>query len=304
MIMSLLVCKNTSAQQDPLHSQYTFNALAYNPAFAGSEDHLVLMASSRHQWVGFEGAPSTQYLMGHAPLKSNMGLGLTLFSDRLGPANQTGFYVDFSYKLKLDESSKLSFGLKGGGNLWQANFNDLEVYEAGDATFSGAIESAFLPNFGFGIQYQYTDKFYAAVSLPRLVQNEYNGNTDSEIDGEFRHFFVMAGYKHSLNSNVVLEPTFILRRVQNAPIAFDINVNAIFNKKFKAGLMYRLGNALGAQLQYSINDKMSIGYAYDLSTTALGQNNSGTHEIMMRFDFLGKKAATESEVESASPTVD
>ena len=221
--VKLLICcallvtslpQTIQAQQDPLYTQYMFNTLAYNPGYAGTREVLSLMALSRHQWVGFDGAPSTQTLTAHSSVGKNVGLGFTLMHDRLDPTRQTGVYFDYAYRLKITEKSKLSLGIKGGFNFYQNNFTSLSTGNvADDPSLSGSDYNKFLPNFGFGLFY-YSDKFYFGASIPKLLENKLD-NGDIEVLGESgketRHYFFTGGYVFDLNEKVKFKPSILAR---------------------------------------------------------------------------------------------
>lgn len=288
LIVGLMMGLNGWAQQDPMYSQYMFNTLAVNPAYAGHEGTLSASLLARAQWISFDGAPSTQTLLVHAPLKKeNMGWGLSIVNDQIGPVKQTGIFGDFSYKVKMTSNSDLTFGLKAGGNLFQVGLADIDVHTAGDVAFSQNV-SGFLPNVGFGMLYEAKD-YYIGLSFPRLRRNDIGaGNSDLVLQEERRHFFLTAGYEKELNENVTFKPTIMWRKVKNAPMSLDLGANFLLQQKLWLGAMYRLGDSFGVNVQYLISDQFRIGYAFDLTTSSLGQYNSGTHELLLRFDLKKK----------------
>jgi type IX secretion system PorP/SprF family membrane protein len=281
-------------QQDPLFSQYMFNTLAFNPAYAGSADVLTVLALSRHQWVGFEGAPSTQTFVAHAPLKrENMAVGFTAINDKAGPVRQTSILGDFAYRIRVNEESQLAFGLKGGLNIYQADIASLSTVEVDPANVN--IEGKVLPNFGFGLFY-HSERYYAGLSVPKLLQNDIASGSNSALvtASEVRHFFLMGGYVFDIDRDIKFKPSFLLRRVAGAPLSLDINANFLLRERIWLGAMYRLGNAFGLLAQYQVNDQFRIGYAFDLTTTALGAYNAGTHEIMLNYDLRFQRGKTVS----------
>jgi type IX secretion system PorP/SprF family membrane protein len=281
-------------QQDPLFSQYMFNTLAFNPAYAGSADVLTVLALSRHQWVGFEGAPSTQTFVAHSPLKKqNMALGFTAITDKAGPVRQTGVLADYAYRIRINDESQLAFGLKGGINLFQADIASLSTVEVDPANVN--IEGKLLPNFGFGLFY-HSERYYAGLSVPKLLENDISSGSTSALvtAAEVRHFFLMGGYVFDIDRGVKFKPSFLLRRVEGAPLSLDVNANFLFRERIWLGAMYRLGNAFGLLAQYQVNDQFRIGYAFDLTTTALGAYNAGTHEIMLNYDLRFARGKTVS----------
>lgn len=289
-----IVCISTSfssdsyAQQDPLYTQYMFNALAYNPAYAGSRDVLSIMALSRHQWVGFEGAPTTQTFTAHSSVGNNVGLGFSLIHDKLDPTKQTGVYFDYAYKLRITEKSRLSLGIKGGFNYFQNNITSLSTGNViDDPALSGSDYTKFLPNFGFGIYY-YSDKFYFGASAPKLLENKLNDG-DIEVLGEggkeTRHYFLSTGYVFDLSNNIKVKPSILARLIQAAPMSMDINLNFLFREKLWLGGFYRLNDAFGAIVQYQFTQQFKVGYGFDMTTNELSSYNDGTHEIMLQYEF-------------------
>ena len=287
-----LRCSVLLAQQDPLYSQYMFNTLAFNPAYAGSGDVFTVMALSRHQWVGFEGAPTTQTILAHSPLRSqNLALGLSVINDKLGPTRQTGVFADFAYRIRTGESSRLAFGLKGGFNSFRADLASLSTVDPDQANVD--IQGKMLPNFGFGL-FWHTPLAYVGVSAPKLLENETVEATNGVLTtgGEERHYFVMGGYVMDLGRDLKFKPSFLGRLVAGAPLSLDVNANFLLRERIWFGAMYRLGNSFGLLGQYQVNDQLRIGYAFDLTTTKLGAYNAGTHEIMLSYDLRFIKGRT------------
>jgi type IX secretion system PorP/SprF family membrane protein len=292
MMALALRCSVLLAQQDPLYSQYMFNTLAFNPAYAGSGDVFTVMALSRHQWVGFEGAPATQTILAHSPLRSqNLALGLSVINDKLGPTRQTGVFADFAYRIRTGESSRLAFGLKGGFNSFRADLAGLSTVDPDQANVD--IQGKMLPNFGFGL-FWHTPLAYVGVSAPKLLENETVEATNGLLTtgSEERHYFVMGGYVMDLGRDLKFKPSFMARLVAGAPLSLDVNANFLLRERIWFGAMYRLGNSFGLLGQYQVNDQLRIGYAFDLATTKLGAYNAGTHEIMLSYDLRFIKGRT------------
>ena len=273
------------AQQDPLYSQYMFNTLAVNPGYAGSADIFTVMALSRHQWVGFTGAPATQTVLAHTPLPArSMAMGLSLLNDKVGPTRQTGGYVDFAYRIRTGKSSRLAFGLKGGANLYQADLASLSSVDPDQANVS--IAGKALPNFGFGL-YWHGPRFYAGLSAPKLLENDIDAVQAAGIvtAAERRHYFLVGGYVIDIDRSTRFRPSVMVRMVDGAPLSIDLNANFLFRDRIWLGGMYRVGNSFGLLGQYQVNDQFRIGYAFDLTTTSIGAYNGGTHEVMLNYDL-------------------
>ncbi len=283
---------STQAQQDPLFSQYMFNTLAFNPAYAGSAEVFTMMVLSRHQWVGIEGAPSTQTLVAHSPLrKQALAVGFSAMNDRIGPARQTGAFVDVAYRIRTGADTRLSFGLKGGLNGFSADLASLSTVVPDQSNVS--IQSRMMPNFGFGL-YWHSPRYYAGVSAPKLLENEVAPSSSGVVTtaAEARHFFVIAGYVLPVGRDLKFKPSMMARMVKGAPLSLDVNASFLLRERIWLGAMYRVGNAFGFVGQYQVNDQLRVGYAFDLTTTRLGAYNAGTHEVMISYDFRFIKGRT------------
>jgi len=292
IILLVLIGFSIKAQQDAMYTHYMFNTLSVNPAYAGSRDALTITGLHRSQWVSFPGAPKTQTLTVHSPVfNKNTGIGISVINDKIGPTNTTSLYLDFSYRIKITEKAKLAFGLKGGLNLMSNNLSQLSLDESNDPAFIADINSNVLPNFGFGMYYS-TDKFYAGVSIPKLLENDFKTNSTSggtDLTSEKRHYFLILGSVFKLTETIKLKPTGFVKIANGAPIQGDITSTFIFNDKFWVGGMFRTGDALGILAGLNITDQFALGYSFDWSyanTTMV--YNGGSHEIMLRYDFIYK----------------
>ena len=276
-----------------MFTHYSFNTLAINPAYAGTRDALTVTGLHRMQWVSFEGAPVTQTITAHAPIiNQNIGIGLSVLNDKIGPTNNFSFYVDFSYKIKVNETTRLSFGLKSGLNYKKADLNALQLTDPDDPLFLADQKSKLLPNFGFGL-YLYNDKYYVGLSIPKLLENNFTENTVSgsvNLASDKKHYFLIGGALFNLNNDIKLKPTTFLKVTNGAPMEMDFTANFIFRDKFWTGLMYRTGDALGVLAGLNITDQLSVGYSFDWSmTNKTFKYNQGSHEIMIRYDFIYKE---------------
>jgi type IX secretion system PorP/SprF family membrane protein len=293
IIQICLLAYGVNAQQDPMFTHYAFNTLAINPAYAGTRDALTITGLHRMQWVSFDGAPLTQTLTGHAPIiNKNIGLGLSVMNDKIGPTNTLSFYVDFSYKIKINERTKLSFGLKSGLNYKKADLNELQLTDQDDPMFLADQKSKLLPNFGFGL-YLYSDRYYVGISIPKLLENNFTDNTisgDVNLASDKKHYFLIGGAAFDLTEEITLKPTTFVKVTNGAPIEMDVTANFIFMNKFWTGLMYRTGDAIGLLTGLNITDQLSVGYSFDWSmVNKTFKYNQGSHEIMIRYDFIFKE---------------
>jgi type IX secretion system PorP/SprF family membrane protein len=271
-----------AAQQDPLYSQYMFNYLSINPAYAGSVNVLSLTAVTRHQWVGIDGAPVTQSFSIHSPIKAyNIGLGINLFRDKSGPISNNAFQVNFSYKLLVNKQTFLSFGLVSGVNNAYINVAEIANMNYDDPAFYSNLNK-YKPTFGAGL-YVYNKTAYAGFSVPNLVENYYQNST---VNWKHRrHYFFAAGKVFTLSDAFLFKPTTMLRWVQNAPLSVEATASFIYNEKFWFGATYRHADAIGALVCYQISPQLKIGYSYDISISKLSSYNSGSHELLLTYDF-------------------
>jgi len=287
LIAMMIFTVSTYAQQDAMFTHYMFNTQSINPGYAGTRDALTITGLHRSQWVGFDGAPTTQTLTGHSPIfNDKLGLGLSVINDRIGPITATSFFIDFAYKFQVNKKGKLSLGIKGGANMMSSDFDDLNLETSNDNTFNQGIQNQFLPNFGFGAYY-YEDTWYAGISVPKLLENDFSATNTSNLSHEKRHYFFIAGAVFELNRNIKLKPTTFIKVVPGAPFDADLTATFSFQDKFWAGPMYRLGDALGVLLGYQFTEQLSAGYSFDWSyINKTVSYNGGSHEIMLRYDFF------------------
>lgn len=283
-IFSLLAVTNSvKAQQEAMYTQYMFNALALNPAYAGSRNVISATALYRNQWSGIKGAPETTTLTIDAPIDDKkIGLGLQLFSDKLGITSNTGLVASGAYRIRMDKGS-LSFGLQTSLSGFKANYQNVVLDPSGsntDMAFQDNVNK-FLFNVGTGVYYN-SDKFYVGLSAPQLLPNKlYSTNlSKQEI-----HLFLTAGVVFALNDDFKLKPSIMVKEVKGAPIEGDLNATLWIKDVLAIGAQYRSNADVSGLLEVQATPQIRIGYAYDHSITKLQQFNSGSHEIMLRYEF-------------------
>jgi type IX secretion system PorP/SprF family membrane protein len=270
-----------------------YNTIVVNPAYAGSREAMSIFALHRTQWVGLDGAPVTNNFSVHTPINgSNVGLGLSVVNDRIGPSDENNIAVDFSYSIHTSDRYKLSFGLKASANLLNVDFTKLHIYNPGDPRFQDNIDNKFSPNIGFGL-YLHSDNTYFGLSAPYLLEtNHYdksaNNSASSFVAREKIHYYFIAGHVFDLSGSVQFKPSVLTKMVQGAPLQVDISGNFLINEKFTAGLAYRWDASFSGLVGFQVSDSWFIGYAYDMDTTKLANYNSGSHEIFLRFELFNK----------------
>ncbi|HTE34185.1 MAG TPA: type IX secretion system membrane protein PorP/SprF [Chryseolinea sp.] len=291
-----LCATKVHGQQDPMYSQYMFNGLAVNPAYAGTRETLTMTALYRKQWVGISGAPTTITFSADAPIRNQkMALGIILVQDKIGISKNMLINVAYAYRIRFSNQGVLSMGLQGGINQYRANYGDVETSLTpglADNAFGKSTSSMF-PNFGFGAYY-YTSKFFVGGGVPKMIKHNLSGTDTPTIDftsypnRQNRHLFVTTGYTFELNPDWSLKPSLLLKGVHGAPLQLDINANMWWKEKVAAGLSYRTSNAVVAMLQFQVKDEMQFGYAYDMTMSKFSGANAGSHEIMLRYEPFAK----------------
>lgn len=273
------------AQQDAQFTQYMYNTINVNPAYAGSRGAMSIFALHRTQWVGLDGAPVTNAVSVNTPINgSNLGLGLSLINDKIGPTVENNFSADLSYTIPVSETSKLSFGLKLSANLFDLDVLKLDPVDSSDPSLQN-FNNKFSPNIGAGV-YWHSDKAYLCLSVPNFIQaNKYNDN-DVAIFKEQINYYFIAGVVVNLSDSVKFKPALLTKMVQGAPLQVDISGNFMFMDKFTLGVAYRWSAAMSAMVGFQVSDGMYIGYGYDHETTNLNNYSSGSHEIFLRYEIF------------------
>lgn len=293
MLAVLAVMSNEAlAQNQPMFTQYMFNEVYINPAYAGSRDNLSVTALRRMQWVGIDGAPTTNTLTAHAPIMGKrIGVGLTVVNDQIAVTKQTGVYASGAYRLPMPKGT-LSFGLQLGLLSHIERLADVSTSTAGDDQFIANTDRVLVPNFGFGTFYK-SENWYAGLSIPRMMENNVTASASAtDVKNKVRlgswHYFLTGGLVKSINSNMRVRPNAMIKIAGGAPVEVDLSCDVVFHDKIWAGLAYRTGDAASLLLGGWITPQLRIGYSYDYTLSALQRFNSGSHEIMLGYDFSFK----------------
>ena len=274
------------SQQNPQYTQYVYNMNIINPAYAGSKEALSLNFLARTQWVGIDGAPQTLTFGGHSPLGKNLGLGLSVIIDEIGPVKEQNIYADISYTLNLKNDAKLAFGLKAGVTAFNLCLECLVSVDTESQDFLNRAANKTLPNIGAGLFY-YTNKFYLGFAMPNLLETFHFEKTGNQLTNgsEKTHFFLNSGYVFDVSRDVKLKPSMMVKAAQGAPLSIDLSGNVLIYEKMEFGLSYRVSESVSALVNVRAKKNLRIGYAYDHTLTTLGDFNSGSHEIFLLFDF-------------------
>ncbi len=282
---------HASAQQDILVSQYMFNHLLLNPAYAGSKDYMMSTLLYRKQWVNFDGAPETQVGSIHGPVGlTNFGWGVLLSHDHIGVTDRTDAYLNGAYHLRVGSRLRLGVGLRAGGGYYSYNNSDLKYWDSGDPVFASDNATRFLPNVGAGA-YLYSNKFYCGLSVPTIISYDPTKSlsvdltTAEVVPHQVRHYFATAGVALELSPDVVMKPSVLVKYVDHAPVEADFNLNFLLANFLWVGGSYRTGDSFVAITEFQLTRKLRIGYSYDFTFTDIKNYSAGSHEFMLGYDF-------------------
>lgn len=301
-------------QQDPMFTKYMFNSLHYNPAYAGSHDHLSMALLHRTQWINFQGAPNTQTLTIHTPLQENrVGVGLSLLHDQIGVSNTTGLNLSYAYRIPFGQQSTLAVGIQGGMTNWRADWQKLNLEQGDDPSFMGENPNKWLPNFGIGLYFQ-KKRFYTGISSPHLIEHKLNDDAAPSatlVSQQYRHYyFTMGGAIPVKGDDIIFKPSLLVKNVGidsklrkteelrsiNAPTEFDIDLSFLFVETLWIGTAFRSSiekfdknkssfDSGDIWASYNLRNGMRIGIAYDYTLTEIRKETPGSFEVMLGYEF-------------------
>jgi type IX secretion system PorP/SprF family membrane protein len=287
-ISMFLSCIYGFSQQDAQYTQYMYNTINVNPAYAGSRGVMSIFGLHRTQWVGLDGAPTTNTFSINSPIEnSNLGVGLSFVNDKIGPTVENTISADISYTIQTSDTYKLSFGVKGTANLFNLDVSKLNPQNQNDPLLQN-LDNDFSPNVGAGI-YLHSDKLYLGASVPNFFQTKRYSDNDIAVYRERMNMYFIGGYVFDLSPNLKFKPAFLTKMVEGAPLQLDVSGNFLINEKFVLGGAWRWSAAVSAMAGYQISDGLFIGYGYDLETTRLRNYNSGSHEVFLRFELFKRQ---------------
>lgn len=280
-----IIVPNAFTQQDSQYTQYMYNTVLINPAYAGSRGALSMFGMHRNQWVGFSGAPKTNALSIHTPFSNSaIGAGLSFTNDQIGPTAENGIAADLSYKIKASENYTLSFGLKASASFFNFYANKLNPKDVADPSLE-SFKNSISPNLGIGF-YLHSDKTYFGLSVPQLFENYKYDDNELALHRERLNLYFITGTIIPLRSDIDFKPALLTKFVDGAPLQIDISANFLFNQKLTLGVAYRIDAAISALTGFQLSEMLFVGYAYDYETSQLHKFNQGSHEIFLRFELF------------------
>lgn len=273
------------SQQDSQYTQYMYNTINVNPAYAGTRETFSAFVLHRNQWVGLDGAPVTNTASVNTNVgDSKFGVGVSFVNDKIGPTEENSISADIAYIIPLNGEYKLSFGIKGTANFYSLDADKLIKFDPNDPEFQD-LSGKLSPNIGMGV-YFYSDKFYIGGSVPNFNKTKYYDANEVSINTKSVNYYLLSGYVFDLSQTVKFKPSFLAKVDEGAPLQLDVNANFMFNEKFVIGGSYRLESAVSLLAGFQFSNSWFLGYGYDLETTKLSNYNSGSHEIFLRYEFF------------------
>ncbi|MFL1894588.1 type IX secretion system membrane protein PorP/SprF [Aquimarina sp. 2-A2] len=280
------------AQQLPQYTQYMYNTMSINPAYAGSNDRIEASLLHRSQWVGIDGAPQTQVLTLNGKFFDKIGLGFNIFNDKIGPSSQIDINFAFSYHLKLNATVKLGLGVNAGMDVLSIDWSKGEIYENEDSIFNENI-SKLRPIIGAG-SYIFGEQWYAGISASNFIKSQrYDDNEEILVERSV-HYYLLGGYVFQITPQLKMKPATMVKLTEGAPFTFDISTNFLIQEKLTLGASYRFDDAVSGLAGFQVSNTFYVGYGYDYSISNLSKYNSGSHEIILRYTLHDRKRKARS----------
>lgn len=286
------ISSSVKAQQDAQYTQYMYNTLSINPAYAGSREVLSAVLLHRSQWVGVDGAPTTQTLSAHTPITKNlMGIGLNITNDAIGPSRQTYIDASYSYGIEVGRESQLNFGIKAGAHLLDVDYSKLDIFDNTDPNFQNDVDNKFSPQFGLGALL-FAENYYVGLSVPNVLETKHfdqsNNSNSNTVAKERISYYLTGGYVFDLSSDLKIKPTLLTKMTEGAPLQVDVSANFLLYEKLTLGAAYRWDAALSGLVVFQFTDAWMLGFAYDTDTTKYTNYNDGSFEVFLRFELFKK----------------
>ncbi|PZD77139.1 type IX secretion system membrane protein PorP/SprF [Mesonia sp. K7] len=271
------------AQQDPHYTQYIYNMMAFNPAYAGSTGNIEASLLHRSQWAGIDGAPKTQSFNLHSPLiNDKMGLGLNIVNDEIGPSSELYLNGNFSYTLQLNANMQLALGAKAGMNVINIDWTKGRYYDTNDVLLNSNINDRITANFGAG-GFLYSQHWYLGFSVPNFVKSDYYDDIQEAVLADRLHYFITGGYVFDISENLKFKPAFLTKIVSGSPLSVDVSANFLIGEIVTLGASYRWDDSVSAIAGLNFLETFFVGYAFDYTTSSFNKYNDGSHEIILRY---------------------
>lgn len=294
IFMALFWCliKVSYAQQEPQYTQYMYNIGSFNPAYVGTTETPEIIGAYRAQWISLPGAPRTIRIGTNIPFSNEkMGIGFNVVNDQLGPLGQTFIDLSYSYQFNISENAKLSFGMDFGGALLNVDFNKGSFENPGEPILDRATINNFYPTIGAGLFMYGRDQWYLGASVPNFLTDVvFNQDVAQIVEDKIQVNFI-GGYVFDFSESLKFKPAFLINYIDGAPLNTNVSANFLINDNFTAGASYRFGNSVSGLAGFQVSGGTFIGYSYDYNTNGLGEFNSGSHELILKF-YLGKGSSS------------
>ena len=289
-------------QQQQMYTQFMYNKMSINPAFAGNESYLNLTLLYRDQWNGFPGAPKAQLVSVNLPrLAKRIGVGFNFERQTIGITEKITYEGMYAYKFFMGEGT-LSMGMNISGRSYIQDYTDTRLYAIqgiqNDPSIPNALQSRTLINAGFGVYFN-TKTFYVGGSLPRMIRSDIDFDSNNLFSTEVRHLLIMTGGTFIINNDLRLTPQLLFRAAENSPFGMDLNLSATLQEKYSAGMTYRTGGAAGdigesidLIFGMQLSDRLMLGFAYDITLSKIRAIDNGSLEVILSYSFLPRKIKT------------
>lgn len=286
-ILSLLATFTVVGQKEPQYTQYMYNIGSFNPAYVGTVEKAEIAGLYRAQWIDIEGAPRTMRFGINIPMANEKtGIGFNVVNDQLGPSTQTFVDIAYSYQIQFSDDTRLSFGLDAGGSFLNVDFSKGNFENPNEPLLNESTINNFYPTIGAGV-FLYDENWYTGLSVPNfLTSGIYNEEVSTIVDDKLQFNFI-GGYVFDLSENLKLKPAFLLNYVNGLPVNINVSSNFLISDVFTVGASYRVDNAVSGLAGFQVSSGTFVGYSYDYNTNGLGEYNSGSHEVILKF-YLGK----------------
>jgi type IX secretion system PorP/SprF family membrane protein len=298
-----LICANVGhSQQQQMYTQFMFNKLNLNPAFAGNEEYTSATLIYRDQWHGFPGSPKAQVLSVNLPrIGKRVGLGFAAERQTIGVTEKLTYQGMYAYKFDIADGT-LSMGINVAGRMYKVDYTDPTLYAVqgiiNDPAIGNLIQSRNLFNAGFGIYYN-TTQFFIGAAVPRMIKADIDFDNNNLFSTEVRHLFLMTGATFRVHKDWRYTPQLLFRAAEASPFGLDLNNGMTYKDKLTFGMTYRtggsggdIGESLDLIVGMKLSDNLMLGAAYDITLAKIRTASTGSLEVMLNYNFIDRKRQT------------